>query len=52
MFDLNCATLIRALLKLSLHVKILIIGNTKPSLRNLVNPLMLALLGLSLLLVI
>jgi hypothetical protein len=41
-----------ALLRLSLHVKILIISNSKHSLRNLMNPLMIALLGLSLLLVI
>jgi hypothetical protein len=47
MFDLNCTILMRALLRLCLHVKILTIGSTKPSLRNLVNLLMIALLGLS-----
>jgi hypothetical protein len=35
------------LLRLSLHEKILTIGSTKPSQRNLVNLLMIALLGLS-----
>jgi hypothetical protein len=52
MFDLNCAILMRALLRLSLHAKIFTIGNIKPSLRNLVNHLMIILLSLSLLLVI
>jgi hypothetical protein len=47
MFGLNCAILMRALLKLSLHVEILTIGNIKLSLRNLVNRLMIALLDLS-----
>jgi hypothetical protein len=37
MSDLNCATLIMVLLRLSLHVSILIIGNTNFSLRNLIN---------------
>jgi hypothetical protein len=37
---------IRALLRLSLRVNILTIGSIKPSLRNLVNLLMIALLGL------
>jgi hypothetical protein len=37
MSGLSCATLMRALLRLSVHVRILIIGNTKLSLRNLVN---------------
>jgi hypothetical protein len=37
----------RALLRLSLHVEILTIGNIKLSLRNLVNRLMIALLDLS-----
>jgi hypothetical protein len=49
MFDLNCAVLMRALLRLSLLIKILTIDSTKLSLRNLVNLLMIALLGLSLL---
>jgi uncharacterized membrane protein YjdF len=37
MCDLNCAILMKALLKLSLHIRILIISSTKLSLRNLVN---------------
>jgi hypothetical protein len=37
----------RALLRLSLHVKILTIDSTKLSLRNLMNLLIIALLGLS-----
>jgi hypothetical protein len=37
----------RGLLRLSLHIGILIIGSTKLSLRNLVNPWMIALLILS-----
>jgi hypothetical protein len=37
----------RALLRLSLHVEILIIGSTRLFLRNLVNRLMIALLALS-----
>jgi hypothetical protein len=49
MFDLNCAVLMRALLRLILLIKILTIDSTKLSLRNLVNLLMIALLGLSLL---
>jgi hypothetical protein len=44
---LSCAILMRALLILSLHVTILIIGNTKLSLKNLVNLYMTALLDLS-----
>jgi hypothetical protein len=48
MFDLSCATLVRALLRLSLHVKILITDSIKLSLRNLESPLMIALLVLSL----
>jgi hypothetical protein len=50
MFGLNCATLMRALLKLSLHVEILITCSNKLSLRNLKSLLMIALLALSLLL--
>jgi hypothetical protein len=50
-FDLSYATLMRALLRLSLHVEILIIGSTRLSLRNLESPLMIALLALNLLLV-
>jgi hypothetical protein len=47
MFDLSCATLMRALLRLSLHVEILITCSTRLFLRNLVNLLMIALLALS-----
>jgi H+/Cl- antiporter ClcA len=50
MFVLSCATHMRALLRLSLHVEILITGSTRLSLRNLESPLMIALLALSLLL--
>jgi hypothetical protein len=50
MFDLSCATLMRALLRLSLHIEILITGSTRLSLRNLESPLMSALLALSVLL--
>jgi hypothetical protein len=49
-FGLSYATLMRALLRLSLHVEILIIGSTRLSLRNLESPLMIALLALNLLL--
>jgi hypothetical protein len=49
-FDLSYTTLIRALLRLSLHVEILIIGSTKLSLINLESPLMIVLLALNLLL--
>jgi hypothetical protein len=38
MFDLSCATPIRAPLRLSLRVEILITGNTRLSLRNLKSP--------------
>jgi hypothetical protein len=48
-FILSCAILIRAHLRLSLHVDILIIFSTRLFLRNLVNHLMIALLDLSLL---
>jgi hypothetical protein len=47
MSGLSCAIPMRGLLRLSLHVEILIIGSTKPSLRNLVNPWRIALLVLS-----
>jgi hypothetical protein len=50
MFDLSCATLMRALLRLSLHIVIHITGSTRLSLRNLESLLMIALLALSLLL--
>jgi hypothetical protein len=50
MFDLNCATYMRALLRSSLHVEVLITGSTSLSLRNLESPLIIALLALSLLL--
>jgi hypothetical protein len=46
-FGLSCVILIRAPLRLSLHVEILRIGSTRLFLRNLVNHLMIALLGLS-----
>jgi hypothetical protein len=45
---LNCAIYMRALLKLSHLVRTLIIDNIRLFLRNLVNLLMIALLGLSL----
>jgi hypothetical protein len=47
MFDLSCATHMRALLRLSLHVEILITDSTRLFLRNLESPLMIALLALS-----
>jgi hypothetical protein len=47
MFGSSCAILIRALLRLSLHVEILIADCTRLFLRNLVNRLMIALLDLS-----
>jgi hypothetical protein len=47
MFDLSCATHMRALLRLSLHVDIPITDSTKLSLRNLESHLMIALLTLS-----
>jgi hypothetical protein len=47
MSGLRCAIPMRGLLRLSLHIGILIIGSTKLSLRNLVNPWMIALLILS-----
>jgi hypothetical protein len=47
MSGLNCAILIRVLLRLSLLTKIFTIDNIKLSLRNLVNLLMTALLDLS-----
>jgi hypothetical protein len=46
-FDLSYVTLMRALLRLSLHVEILIIGSTRLSLRNLESPLIIALLTLN-----
>jgi hypothetical protein len=47
MFDLSCATHMRALLRLSIHVEIFITGSTRIFLRNLVNLLMIDLLALS-----
>jgi hypothetical protein len=47
MFDLSCATYMRALLRLSLHVEIIITDSTRFFLRNLESPLMIALLVLS-----
>jgi hypothetical protein len=46
-FVLSCATHMRTLLRLSLHVEILITGSIILFLRNLVNLLMIALLALS-----
>jgi hypothetical protein len=48
MFDLNCVTLMGARLKLNLLIRTPIIGSIRFFLRNLVNLLMIALLGLSL----
>jgi hypothetical protein len=50
MSSLSCATTMRALLRLSLYVEILITGSIRLSLRNLEIRLMIALLALSLLL--
>jgi hypothetical protein len=50
MSGLSCTTPMRALLRLSLHVEILIIGSTRLFLRNLKSPLIIDLLDLSLLL--
>jgi hypothetical protein len=47
MFDLSCATYMRAILRLSLHVEIPITDSARLSLRNLESPLMIALLTLS-----
>jgi hypothetical protein len=47
MYGLSCATLMRALQRLSLHAEILITDSTRLSLRNLESPLMIALLILS-----
>jgi hypothetical protein len=47
MFDLSCEIHMRALLRLSIHVEILITGSTRIFLRNLVNLLMIDLLALS-----
>jgi hypothetical protein len=47
MYDLSCATLMRALLKLSLYVEILITGSIRLSLGNLESLLMIDLLTLS-----
>jgi hypothetical protein len=47
MFASSCAIIMRALLRLSIHIKIFIIGSTRLFLRNLVNRLMIALLYLS-----
>jgi hypothetical protein len=50
MSDLSCAIPMRALLRLSLQIEILITGSNRLSLRNLESHLMIALLDLSLLL--
>jgi hypothetical protein len=47
MSGLNCATPMRALLRLSLRVEILITDSNRLFLKNLVNRLMIALLDLS-----
>jgi hypothetical protein len=47
MHDLSCATLMRALLRLSLHIEIPITDSTRLSLRNLESLLIIALLALS-----
>jgi hypothetical protein len=47
MFDLNCATLMRALVKSNLLVRTLTIAIIKPFFSNLENLLMIILLGLS-----
>jgi hypothetical protein len=52
MFGLSCAIPMRVLLRLSLPVRIRIIGNIRLLLRNLVNPWMTVLLILSLLSVV
>jgi hypothetical protein len=46
-FGLSCAIDMRALLRLSLHIEILITNSTKLFLRNLESPLMITLLILS-----
>jgi hypothetical protein len=48
-FDLNCATLMRAHVKLNLLIRICTIGNIRRFLRNLESPWMIVLLDLSLL---
>jgi hypothetical protein len=52
MFDLSCATHMRALLRLSLHIVIPIIDSTIFFLRNLESPYMIVLLALSRLLAV
>jgi hypothetical protein len=47
MFGLSCATYMRTLLRLSLHIEIPITDSTRLSLKNLESPLMIALLALS-----
>jgi hypothetical protein len=47
MFDLSCATHMRALLRLSFHVEIPITDSTRLFFRNLESPYMIALLALS-----
>jgi hypothetical protein len=51
MYGSSYATPMRALMRLSLHIEILITGSNRLFLKNLVNRLMIALLGLSPLLV-
>jgi hypothetical protein len=52
MFGLSCATHMRVLLRLNLHVEILKTDSTKLFLRNLERPEMIALLALSRLLAV
>jgi hypothetical protein len=47
MFDSSCAIHMRALLRLSFHIEILITESIRPFLRNMVNRLIIALLDLS-----
>jgi hypothetical protein len=47
MSGLSCVILMRAPLRLSLHVEILITASIRPFLRNLMNRLIIVLLGLS-----
>jgi hypothetical protein len=47
MFDSSCAIHMRALLRLTLHIEILITDSIRPFLRNMVNRLIIALLDLS-----
>jgi hypothetical protein len=52
MSSLSCVTLMRALLRLSLHVEKLITGSTRLSLENLESPLLAAYVHVVLLLIL